>query len=122
MKNVSEEKLPDWAEWDAQIIADHDAGKFTKLEAAAITADDAGLTDLLIRYVRMGNKMNAVERWVLKRIIRKELQFSSSRVPALYGLIRDVYNEVYTEGNEFTCNDYLRECFEDTQFNCRDIT
>lgn len=62
--------------------------------------------------------MTRFEKWLMGRIIRKEVGSEvgrNSRVSALYYLIRSECEAAYTEDNAPTISDYLSERFEQTQ-------
>lgn len=59
--------------------------------------------------------MNRFERWMLKRIIRKEVKQGYThdlRITALYREINDAVKQEFYEDNVYTRNEYLREWFE----------
>ena len=63
--------------------------------------------------------MNKFERWFLKRIIKREVRQNydhMNRHTDLYQMIRDAHREEFTEDNAMTADDFLRECFESTQY------
>lgn len=62
--------------------------------------------------------MNRLEHWFLKRILREEVRQNYDHYQkhvALYQMIRDAHREEFTEDNAVTADDFLRECFEQTQ-------
>jgi hypothetical protein len=63
--------------------------------------------------------MNKVEKWIVKKIIRKEVKQDFDhhlKIADLYALIRECCEEEFTEDNAPTLDDALREWFESTQY------
>lgn len=72
--------------------------------------------------------MNSFEKWFLKRIFKKQVRQGfdhDKRIAELYAMIREASRNEFTEDNEITADDYLREWFESTQFRsdygCREV-
>ena len=59
--------------------------------------------------------MNKFERWIMNRIIRKEVIQGfdhDERIINMYRMIRIACENEFTEDNVYTRNAYLRECHE----------
>jgi len=63
--------------------------------------------------------MNRFEQWFVKRIFAKAVIQGGhqERITEIYRLLRDVTEDQFTEDNQPTIDDALRECFESTQFD-----
>ncbi|MNR71254.1 hypothetical protein D3C71_18690 [compost metagenome] len=62
--------------------------------------------------------MNFIERWFLKRLLRKLVRqdfFHRQRITGVYQMVRDAYEAEFTEDNAITADVNLREWFENTQ-------
>ena len=62
--------------------------------------------------------MNTIERWFLKRIIKKEVTQGydhQKNITNLYRMIREEVQEEFIEDNVPTINCVLAECFNETQ-------
>ena len=62
--------------------------------------------------------MNKFDKWFLRRVFKKEVQQGFDHIyrhKALYKMIRDAHRAEFTEDNDPTADDFLRECFESTQ-------
>lgn len=63
--------------------------------------------------------MTKLEQWILRRILRKEVRQDydhDKKISNLYSMIREACAEEFTEDNEVTRDDYLRQWFERTQY------
>jgi hypothetical protein len=59
--------------------------------------------------------MTRLERWLIKRIIRKEVVQGydhPARIAALFGLVIEAARDEFTEDNHATSRAYLSEWFE----------
>ena len=64
--------------------------------------------------------MTRFERWYLHRILRREVVQGydhDQRISALYAMIHDACRQEFSEENDPTLDDALREWFERTQWN-----
>ena len=62
--------------------------------------------------------MKALELWIVRRYLRKQVIQGYDhhvRIAGLYQLIRDAAEAEFTEDNAPTLSSFLAECFESTQ-------
>ena len=62
--------------------------------------------------------MNKIELWILKRIIKKEISQNithKNNIINLYQIIRNAIESEFTEDNYITTDNFLLECFTETQ-------
>lgn len=61
--------------------------------------------------------MNRFERWMFRRILKKEIRQGfahDKKITELYREINDECRRTFYEDNVYTRNEYLREWFEDS--------
>lgn len=62
--------------------------------------------------------MSKLELYLFKRILRKEVRQGGQdvKIRNIYKLIREAVKNEYSEDNDPTRDDFLRQLFEETQF------
>lgn len=63
--------------------------------------------------------MTLFEQWFIKRIFAREVIQGDhqQRICNLYKMLREAAMNEFTEDNQPTLDDFLRECFESTQWD-----
>jgi hypothetical protein len=69
----------------------------------------------------MAHYLTRFERWFLRRLFRLTIVqgYHVTNLPEIYGMIREAFDNQFTEDNRALRQAYLREIFEADAENCR---